>query len=370
MKKIAIVLDSFGFFGGPERRAYRLAIGFKKKGYDITIISIMKGDEGVFSKASKEGIKAVRITDEGSRSLKSFRIDVFLKLRKILNRISPDVVFTFEFLADYSTKMALLGKNLPLITFIGSTQWKWEKKYHRKVFMKKFTNKSKFYIANSIKVKQSILRVLPEIKNKVHIIYNPIDTEYFKPLDGSLKEKTKKRFSIDNFDFIVGSVVRFYNPKGADVLIEAFYKSKIDAALVLVGDGSMKDELKRMVDNLGINDKVVFLGALEVTPEIYSMFDVCVVPSQKGGFDNVAIESMACGIPTVATNETGVGEIAKDKEDVIITDISAESIAKGIKTVYDKLIKGVGCCNNSTKTIKTNLDTEVIVDTIEELLTI
>ena len=370
MKKIAIVLDSFGFFGGPERRAYRLAVGFKKKGYDIAIISIMKGDEGVFSKASKKGIEAVRITNEGSRSLKSFRVDVFLKLRKILNRISPDVVFTFEFLADYSTKMALLGKNLPIITFIGSTQWKWEKKRHRKVFMKKFTNKSKFYIANSIKVKQNILRVLPEVEDKVAIIYNPIDTEYFKPLDSSAKDKTKKRFSIDNFNFIVGSVVRFYNPKGADVLIEAFYQSKIDAVLVLVGDGSMKDKLKRMVNNFGIDDRVVFLGALEVTPEIYSMFDICVIPSQKGGFDNVAIESMACGIPTVATNETGVGEIAKDEEDVIITDTNADSIAKGIKTVYDKLIKGEDCCNNSIKTIKTNLDIEVVVDRIEKLLTV
>jgi len=363
MRKIAIILDSFDFFGGPERRAYRLAVGFKKKGYYITIISIMKGNEDIFLKASKDGIKVIRITNEGGESLKSFRIDVFLKLRKIINLISPDIIFTFEFLADYSTKMALFGKNLALITFIGATEWKWEKKRHRKVLMKKLADKSNFYIANSLKVKKSILRVMPEVENKVYVIYNPIDTGYFKPLDNTIKQKTKKRFGIDKFGFILGSVVRFYNPKGADVLIEAFYESKIDAALVLVGDGSMKNKLKKMVNNLGISDRVVFLGALEVTPEIYSMFDICVVPSQKGGFDNVVIESMACGIPTVATEATGIGEVAEDGVDIIITKTDRGSIAEGIKKAASK---NIGL--NGRSLVENRLDIMKITEQIEELI--
>ncbi len=368
MKHILIVLDSFGFFGGPERRAYRLALGLKNKGFKVTIASIMKGDKNTFSKAHKDGIETFSITSSDNRVLKSYRIDVFFKIRKTVAKIKPDIVFTFEFLADYTTKMALFGRNLPILTFIGSTTWKWERKKHRKVFMEWFVEKSRYYIANSNTVRKNIMRVLPAAQNKIRVIYNPIDTDYFKPLGSSVKNEMKKRYGLDGFSFVIGSVVRFYNPKGADTLIDAFYKSDTDAALVLVGDGPMRKKLKKMVEDFGIKDRVLFLGAMEATPEVYAMFDICVVPSQKGGFDNVAIESMACGIPTVATKATGIAEIAEDTEDVIITNTDAESISYGIKKAMDYKKREIECCPKGRDSVKEKLDIKVIVEKIGGLL--
>ena len=333
VKKILFVLDMFGFFGGPERRAYRIAKGLKERGYEISIASIMKADDRVMKRAELDGIKAYQVTDEHNKALRSYRVDVFLRLRKLIKSIAPDTVFTFEFLADYTTKMALIGKDIPIYTFIGSTVWKWEKKWHRRIAMEHFTKKSRLYIVNSKTVKDNVLRVLPMVKGKITIVYNPIDANYFRPLSNEEKIKARSRFELDPDDFVVGSVVRFYNPKGADVLIEAFYKSGVEGKLVLVGDGPFRDKLKQMVKDFGVEDKVVFLGAIEATPEVYGMFDMCVVPSQKGGFDNVVVEAMACGIPTVATRATGIGELAKSGRDLIITDIDADSIAEGISNL-------------------------------------
>ncbi|WP_022670002.1 glycosyltransferase family 4 protein [Hippea alviniae] len=365
MKHIVFVLDAFGFFGGPERRAYRIAKGLKKRGNKITIISIMKADESSIKQAEIDGINAISLTEEHNKALKSFRIDVFLKLRKLLKSLKPDTVITFEFLADYTTKMALLGIDTPVITFIGSTVWKWERKWHRRVFMEYFVKKSKSYIANSEKVKKNIIRVLPNAKEKIDVIYNPINIEQFRPLSLTEKAKIREKFNLKDC-FIVGSVVRFYNPKGADVLIEAFAKSKIDAKLVLVGDGKLKDKLIQMTEELNIKDRAIFLGAIEATKEIYSLFDVCVIPSQKGGFDNVVIESMACGIPTIATKETGIGEIAISGEHLLITDIDSDSISKAIRELWKNKELREKLTLNGRKFVEENLSLERIVEKIEK----
>ncbi len=367
MKRILFVLDMFGFFGGPERRAYRIAKGLKKRGNEISIVSIMKPDDRVISRAELDGIKAYQVTEEHNKALRSYRVDVFLKLRKLIKSIAPDVIFTFEFLADYTTKMALLGKDIPVYTFIGSTVWKWEKKWHRRITMERFTKKSRLYIVNSKTVRDNVLRVLPMVKDKIAIVYNPIDTDYFRPLSMDEKTKAKSRFGLKNDDFIVGSVVRFYNPKGADVLIEAYYKSGIEGKLVLVGDGPFRDKLKQMVKDFGIEDRVVFLGAIEATPEVYGIFDMCVVPSQKGGFDNVVVEAMACGIPTVATRATGIGEVAKSGRDLIITGIDAESIAEGIIKATEDLD---GLSKNGRKFIVDVLSSDKVSRTIEEFMNV
>jgi len=337
IKKILFALDMFGFFGGPERRAYRIAKGLRRRGLEISIVSIMKADSRIIERAEREGIKAYEVTSEHNRALKSYRVDVFLKLRKLIKRIAPDVVFTFEFLADYTTKMALIGNNIPIYTFIGSTVWKWEKKWHRKIFMEQFVKRSKLYIANSESVRKNVIRVLPQTEDKITILYNPVDTDEFRPLSEKEKNEIRKRFGFNPGELLIGSVVRFYNPKGADVLIEAFAKSGVDAKLLLIGDGSQKAKLIELARTLGISKRVIFMGALEATSEIYNLFDICVVPSQKGGFDNVVIEAMACGIPTVATSATGIGEVAENGRDLVITEIDAVSISEGINSILKNL---------------------------------
>ncbi len=366
--KILFCLDLFGFFGGPERRAFRIAKGLKLyNNHDVNIISIMKADEKSLVKAKKIGIQTYSVTSEGNSALKSYRIDVFLKLRKMIKNLNPDAVFTFEFLADYTTKLALLKTRIPILTFIGSTEWKWERKLHRKLAIKKLSEKSKIYMVNSQQVKHHLIRVLPKVKNKISILHNPIDTEYFKPLSQNIRNSTRKKYGIPVEAFVVGSVVRFYNPKGADVLVEAFFKSKLNAILVLIGDGNLKEKLIEMVNRYGITNRVKFLGALEATPEIYSMFDVCVVPSQKGGFDNVVVESMACGIPTIATYATGILEVA-DRTSVTVCGTNPDDISTALTTVCsdERSLENTG--RNGRLIVENKLTLRKTVKKLEEIL--
>ena len=120
-----------------------------------------------------------------------------------------------------------------------------------------------------------------------------------------------------------------------------------------------------LAKRLNISEKVIFMGALEATSEIYNIFDVCVVPSQKGGFDNVVIEAMACGIPTVATKATGIGEIAKSGKDLVITEIDAVSISNGINSILKDLTQ---FSRNGRQFVLNKLAIEKITESLLELI--
>ncbi len=368
-RKVVFVLDAFGFFGGPERRAFRLAKGMRASGFAVDIVSIMRADQKMLERAHLLGIGAYQLTDRGNSVLKSYRIDVFLKLRRLLGKLDPDMVFTFEFLADYTAKMAMLDSDIPFYTFIGSTRWKWERKRHRRFFMRRFVGKSRAYIVNSRQVMENLVRVLPESAHKVHLLYNPIETDIFHPLDQQAKMEAKKRFGLDDSFKVVGSVVRFFNPKGADVLIKAFSRLKREPCkLLLVGDGSMRGRLERMVEELDLKGMVIFAGAMEATSEVYGAFDISVVPSQKGGFDNVVVESMACGLPTVATAETGIGELAKDGEHLLITKKDADSIGKAIQRLLSDEGYAERLAINARKFVEDQLSLERVTQRLVEIL--
>jgi glycosyltransferase involved in cell wall biosynthesis len=112
----------------------------------------------------------------------------------------------------------------------------------------------------------------------------------------------------------VGRLVRY---KGVDVLLEAM--RGVSATALLVGTGPERDALQRAADNLGVGDRVKFLG--EVSPDelaaLYRACDLFVLPSvtRQEAFGVVQIEAMACGKPVISTDlGTGSGWVNQNGE--------------------------------------------------------
>lgn len=116
---------------------------------------------------------------------------------------------------------------------------------------------------------------------------------------------------------VVLFVGRLAEKKGVKYLIEAM--EQIDAALVIVGDGPLKEELEKQAS--GIADKVIFLGAKthDELKTIYASADIFVAPSitakdgDQEGFGLVMLEAMASGLPVVASNSGGISQLIQDK---------------------------------------------------------
>jgi glycosyltransferase involved in cell wall biosynthesis len=82
--------------------------------------------------------------------------------------------------------------------------------------------------------------------------------------------------------------------------------------LLLAGDGVLRDELKAEVENLGIKNNVLFTGVRNDMEKLYAISHISVLPSDREGFSNVIVESMASGLPVIATDVGGNSEAIMD----------------------------------------------------------
>lgn len=125
--------------------------------------------------------------------------------------------------------------------------------------------------------------------------------------------------------FVVGAVSRFTKRKRIDRLIKAFklVLKEQDAILLLVGDGQTMPEIKKLIRQERIEDKVVLTGYKSYSVPYYCLMDVCVVPSQDEPFGLVAVEGYQHGRPVIAfDNSGGLLEIIRpfEPQDVVLSE--------------------------------------------------
>lgn len=138
---------------------------------------------------------------------------------------------------------------------------------------------------------------------KFEVINNAIITDDFI-FSEATRENKRRELSIEN-KFVVGNVGRFEIQKNQRFVVEVFEKlSKVrsDSVLLLIGTGSMQDDIKALVDKKGLQDRVLFLGNRRDVAELYQAMDVFLMPSLFEGLGIVGVEAQAAGTPTVCTN--------------------------------------------------------------------
>jgi glycosyltransferase involved in cell wall biosynthesis len=120
---------------------------------------------------------------------------------------------------------------------------------------------------------------------------------------------------IPSDSLVVGFVGWLLPIKGVNFLIQAMagvVKNHPKGLLVLVGKGEDERKLKKQAKNLGLTDKVLFLGWRPDVDEIMGCFDVFVLPSLNEGMGRVLVEAMAVGLPIVASRVGGIPDLVKD----------------------------------------------------------
>ena len=132
---------------------------------------------------------------------------------------------------------------------------------------------------------------------KVKIIYNAIDAAKFS-YQPKVRAMIRKRLKIED-KFVVGHVGRFSHPKNHPYLVEIFEKlasMREDAVLLLLGDGPDRAKIEARCEELGIRDKVLFMGNCKQPQEYYQAFDIFLLPSLYEGLPGVLVEAQAAGL--------------------------------------------------------------------------
>lgn len=180
-------------------------------------------------------------------------------------------------------------------------------------------------------------------KEKLCLIPNGVDPEIFPSVSPELLEvqgykphqqkyaELRKTLSIPEGDIVIFALGRIVLKKGFDVLIQAFplIREKVsNVTLIIGGDGTDLEKLKKQAIELGISECIIFPGTI-TRANVLTYFHLCdlfVLPAvfdPKGNVDgcpNVILEAMACGKPVVASGISGIPVVVKDGETGILVE--------------------------------------------------
>lgn len=149
-------------------------------------------------------------------------------------------------------------------------------------------------------------------RTKIEVIPNFVDLERYHP-DRSGRSRCIERLfeTLGPATSLIAHVSNFRPVKRLDLLIEAFASiaAARDAALVLVGDGPERSRMQARVRELGLTERVRFLGNREDFVEVLQAADLFLQTSDSESFGLASLEAQACGVPVVATEVGGVAEV-------------------------------------------------------------
>ncbi len=171
-------------------------------------------------------------------------------------------------------------------------------------------NKSTVTTAVSESLRKETMELIKPT-NEIVTIYNFIDEERYHTVEtGNLRQE----LGIPHNDKVLIHISNFRKVKRIQDVIKSFEKinTKIESTLILAGEGPEEDEMKKLVDSLGLQDKVIFTGKRDDLPELLSISDLMLHLSEKEAFGLVLLEALACGVTSIATDTGGIPEVIKN----------------------------------------------------------
>jgi len=152
-------------------------------------------------------------------------------------------------------------------------------------------------------------------KDRIDVIANGVNTDVLSQRDPDLR----KEFGFDRGNVILGTVSSLTSEKAIHHAISAFAVcSSANPALrfLIVGEGPELTSLRDLINDLGIENKIVLAGRRHDVPRIYATIDIFLLPSLIEGLPMALLEAMATGLPVIAT---AVGDVPK----VVDSDVGA-----------------------------------------------
>jgi len=146
------------------------------------------------------------------------------------------------------------------------------------------------------------------VKKEIDVIYNFIDTNKYPKIDAD--ECDRNSLAREN-EKIITHVSNFRAVKRIDDVVRIFneIQEEIPARLILVGDGPEREKVDLLCKELGIKDKVLFLGNSNEVNKILCYSDLFLLPSETESFGLAALEAMAAKTPIISTNSGGLPEV-------------------------------------------------------------
>lgn len=298
-KKIHIILPNL-VAGGAEKVMLLLARQFATNNFDVLFIVRRLTEKG-FQEVIEQEFEVINLN---AKKVRHFPLALKRKYKTIQK---PDIVIASLWPLTFLTALTLklTNKSIKVICVEhGSLKYQTRKKGKlHQLFLKWSLKLTLVFCDKLVCVSEGLKNEIKELTNykkgKLISIPNPIelDSSEAKPdIPNGLKTLLKGHIFL--------SVGRIKKVKNIPLLLKAFKKvsEKIEATLIVLGDGPDSNSLKNLAKTLGIKDKVHFLGFITDCKPYYKIANTFVLSSDSEGFGNVIVEALAEGCTVVSTN--------------------------------------------------------------------
>jgi UDP-glucose:(heptosyl)LPS alpha-1,3-glucosyltransferase len=175
-------------------------------------------------------------------------------------------------------------------------------------------------VVNSEMVCEHAMQYFGIPREQVRVIHNAIDPGRFAEQDRPrVRAEERQRWGFGPSDVVAAFVAMNYRLKGLEPLLHAL--ARVPAAMKLVVAGSPKiGSWARLARQMGIADRIVFLGPATDVRRVYYAADLHVHPTYYDPCSSVVIEALACGLPVVTTRYNGAAELMRPPHDGIVIE--------------------------------------------------
>jgi len=324
--RIAFVIPTLDQ-SGAERQLTLLAEGLVQAGCDVHVVALVRG--GYFEEQLHSAGATVHILR------KSFRFDplIWMRLRRCLRQIQPDVVQSFLFSAN--TLVRLPGVTPAGCRIVVSERCVDSWKSRWQLFLdRRLAGRADAMTANSESVRSFYVESgVPQ--EKVHLIRNGIPVAPAERDQQWIRDSLGLRPELR----LIGYVGRLAEQKRVMDLIWSFqllHQLLDNVHLVIVGDGPQRQYLEQFSRNMGCDDKITFTGHRDDAYRLMQGLDVFCLASSFEGMSNSLMEAMSYGLPVVASAIPANLELVDDGVDGLTFEVTrAADLTKCIRRVLE-----------------------------------
>ena len=315
--RILHIIPSFDR-GGAEKQLALLAAGLPRDEFDVHVCALTRGGP-VGEDLADDDIPTTVIG-------KSWRADprAYWQLVRHVRRLKPDLVHTWLFAANSYGRLAAAQAGVPHRVAAERCVDRWKMPYHFAIdrllarrtdrIVVNSTGVLAFYAEHGIPTEKFVL-----IHNGVAPSKNPNTT----------RADVLRRLELPDDAHIIAAVGRLWPQKRLEDFIwsiELLRHVDPRARLVVIGDGPLRDRLKRYARRVQVDHLVHFAGHRDDVPELMPHFDVLALTSAYEGMPNSVMEAMAAGVPVVATDVPGTRDLVVAEETGYLVPVGARDV--------------------------------------------
>jgi len=322
--------------GGGGRAAIRLANGISSGGLLTDLIVF--GSENAFRSEISPKVHLIELNA-------SDWLSAFFKLQRYVLQVRPLAIIAQDNRAAVLAIAIRELNDIPMciiITVHSTLSRRWSevsllKKFFVRNFLRGFYLKADAVVGVSKAAAEDIVSLMRLPKDHVKVVYNPVVSE---ELFMKAKEEPRLPWFAPDDPPVILSVGRLRKAKDFATLIKAFalVRRKREVRLVIIGEGELRDELEKLVRELGIEHDVMMPGMVKNPYPYMARAAVFVLSSVYEGLPTVLIEALALGTPIVSTDcPSGPAEILENgKWGYLVRPGDPEMIAEAILQVLNR----------------------------------